>query len=66
MGIFFELFPLREGLVYYNCIKYKNSPYYKGALLWDSLSVEARNSTTLKTFKAHLKNVYRLYDSKLT
>ena len=28
----------------YNCVKYKNSPYYKGALLWDNLPVIVRNS----------------------
>ena len=28
----------------YNCLKYKNSPYYKGALLWDSLRILVRNS----------------------
>ena len=50
----------------YNCIKYKNSPYYKGSLLWDGLPVEARNSMTLLEFKGHLKNIYRDYDDTLT
>ena len=50
----------------YNCIKYKNSPYYKGALLWDSLPAVARNSGNLKEFKGHLRTAYRHYDSKLS
>ena len=50
----------------YNCIKYKNSPYYKGALLWDSLPVIARNSVNLLEFKKQLKVVYRAYDNRLS
>ena len=50
----------------YNCIKYKNSPYYKGALLWDGLSVTARNSVNLLEFKKHLKTVYRTYDNRIS
>ena len=30
----------------YNNVKYKNSPYYKGAILWEGLPVSARNSQT--------------------
>ena len=41
----------------YNCIKYKNSPYYKGAILWDDLLVIVRNSTNLLEFKKSLKTV---------
>ena len=43
----------------YNCIKYKNSPYYKGAVLWDNLPLVARNSVNLKESKSHLNNVYK-------
>ena len=42
----------------YNCVKYRNSPYYKGALLWDDLHVMIKNSTTLIFFKNQLKKRY--------
>ena len=35
----------------YNNVKYENSPYYKGSLLWDSLSVETRRIISLNDFK---------------
>ena len=50
----------------YNCVKYKNSPYYKGALLWDELSIVARNSMSLLEFKRHLKTTYRNVDNRIT
>ena len=50
----------------YNCIKYKNSPYYKGALLWDALPVKAKNSKTLLGFKKHVKSMYMTYDDIIT
>ena len=50
----------------YNCIKYKNSPYYKGSILWDSLPVITRNSMSLLVFKNLLKNSYNLYCDKLS
>ena len=49
----------------YNNIKYKNSPYYKGYLLWDMLSVDARNCDTLIEFKKHLNTVYKKYDGTI-
>ena len=39
----------------YNTVKYKNSPYYKGAELWDHLSQETTESTSLFEFKNCLK-----------
>ena len=50
----------------YNCIKYKNSPYYKGALLWDDLTVLARNSANLLEFKKHVSHEYRSFNNRLT
>ena len=47
----------------YNCTKYKNSPYYKGAILWDGLPVHVRNCTSLLEFKKYLKVIYRKYNS---
>ena len=41
----------------YNCVKYKNSPYHKGALLWDNLPIVVRNSTSLLEFNRQLEVV---------
>ena len=49
----------------YNCIKYKNSPYYKGAILWDGLPNLVKNSQTLLDFKKNLNVVYRKYDDTM-
>ena len=49
----------------YNCVKYKNSPYYKGALLWDELPELIRNSNTLLEFKGCLKALNRNYDNTI-
>ena len=35
--------------------KYKNSPYYKAATLWDTLLRQAKGSATLGELKQHLK-----------
>ena len=45
----------------YHCIKYKNSPYYKGALLWDGLPLEAKNCTDIIEFKKCMSKLYREY-----
>ena len=50
----------------YNNVKYKNSPYYKGSLLWDSLPVNIRNSTTLLEFKKNLNTIYKEYNDVMT
>ena len=50
----------------YNCMKYKNCPYYKGAVLWDGLPAPARNSVSLLEFKKHLKMIYRVFDNRIT
>ena len=50
----------------YQCIKYKNSPYYKGALLWDSLPIETRNSICLSDFKRLLNTTYKTFDNRIT
>ena len=44
-------------------MKYKNSPYYKGALLWDKLSISARNSISMLDFEKHLKSTYQAFDN---
>ena len=49
----------------YNCVKYKNSPYYKGSILWDGLPNDVKNSQTLLEFKKHLKRLYRIYDDTM-
>ena len=35
----------------YDCIKYKNSPYYKRSMLWDSLPLYAKGINTIDAFK---------------
>ena len=58
----FFLLPVRDILFE---IK-KNCPYYKGAILWDGLSVVVRNSNSLLEFKKHLITVYRAFDNHIT
>ena len=50
----------------YNCIQFKNSPYYKGAILWDGLPLIVKNSADLLEFKKHLKGMYNKFDNKIT
>ena len=49
----------------YNNVKYKNSPYYKGSLLWDTLPASARLSLNIMDFKKSLKIVFRKCHSKI-
>ena len=39
----------------YNTVKYKNSPYYKGSELWDSLALATINCDNLFEFKQCLR-----------
>ena len=41
----------------YSCIKYRNSPYYKGSLLWDDLPIAFRSCRTLLEFKKCLSRI---------
>ena len=50
----------------YNCVKYKNSPYYKGSLLWDALPPIVCNCQTLVEFKKHLRTIYKEYTDVMT
>ena len=50
----------------YNCVKYRCSPYYKGSLLWDTLSPEMKRCTTLQEFKKGLKTIYTTYHDVIT
>ena len=45
----------------YNNIKYKNSPYYKGAALWDLLPMDVATSDSIFKFKHTLKLRYNTY-----
>ena len=49
-----------------NCMKYKNSPYYKGAVLWDTTPASVRNSLSLLDFKKQLKTIYRHFNNQIT
>ena len=45
----------------YNNIKYKNSPFYKGAELWDLLPMDIISCDTVFQFKKELKRKYTAY-----
>ena len=49
----------------YHNTKYKNSPFYKGALLWDMLPLDAKQCMSLKEFKKILSNVYSRYEDTM-
>ena len=48
----------------YNNVKYKNSPYYKGLIIWDSLPIKARSENVMEIRKALLR-IYLHYDPQL-
>ena len=50
----------------YNNVKYKNSPYYKGSLIWDTLPPVAKQCTTISEFKKCLKTVYNAYNENMS
>ena len=45
----------------YNVVKYKNSPFYKGVELWDSLPLPIIDCGNIFDFKAALKKVMGPY-----
>ena len=45
----------------YNNIKYKNSPFYEGAELWDLLPLYITESESIFQFKHNLKRRYKIY-----
>ena len=45
----------------YNTVKYKNSPYYKGSELWDSLALATINCDNLFEFKQCLRKRFINY-----
>ena len=42
----------------YQSSKYKNSPYFKGTILWDRLPNAVINLPTLLEFKCNIKNSF--------
>ena len=48
----------------YNVVKYKNSPYYKEAELWDSLPQYVTDSVCMTEFKRNLLLVYNHYQEE--
>ena len=46
----------------YNNVKYWNSPYYKGSLLWDTLPMDTRRMDNILDFKKSLSRIYHQYD----
>ena len=45
-------------------IKYKNSSYFKGSLLWDTLPVMTRNCLNVSDYLNSLKRIYSKYNDK--
>ena len=50
----------------YHNNKYTNSPFYKGALLWDKLPLPARGCVTVRDLKKALNLVYVQYNDEMT
>ena len=50
----------------YHNVKYKNSPFFKGTLLWDTLLRQMKQCMSLIEFKKSLSGVYLRYDDKMT
>ena len=46
----------------YHNNKYKNSPFYKGAILWDKLPMNIKQCVTHLEFKKALNRVYTEYN----
>ena len=46
----------------YHNNKYRNSPYYKGALLWETLPMTTKRCTTMLEFKKSIRNEFKKYD----
>ena len=44
----------------------QQGPYYKGAMLWDSLPISVRQSVSLSEFKGGLKRVYHEYNDHMS
>ena len=51
----------RFNLERYNNVKYKNSPYYKGSELWDTLPLTTVDCDSVFEFKQLLKKRYVIY-----
>ena len=46
----------------YHNVKYRNSPYYKGSLLWDTLSDMTKRCLNILDFKKSLNQIYSKYE----
>ena len=46
----------------YNNVKYKNSPYFKGSHIWDTLPREAIDCDNIFEFKKCIKKIYCKYE----
>ena len=49
----------------YHNVKYRNSPFYKGALLWDTLPLHMKQCMSLLEFKKPLKDIYTRYNDRI-
>ena len=50
----------------YQSSKYKNSPYFKGTILWDSLPNDVINMPTLLEFKRAVRNRFSPFNGNLS
>ena len=46
-------------------VKYRNSPYYKGSLLWDALPNEVKRSVNMKEYNNQLNKLYKIYKENM-
>ena len=49
----------------YHNVKYKNSPYYKGSLLWETLPVVTRCYLNIIDYTNSLTRIYTIYDGNI-
>ena len=45
--------------------KYKNSPYFKGSVLWDTLPADVISIPTLGEFKARIRRIFSPFNELL-
>ena len=43
-------------------MKYKNSPYYTGSLLWDNLPVDTKRCMNIIDLKKSINQIYSKYN----
>ena len=49
----------------YHNVKYKNSPYYMGSVLWDNLLILKRQCLNTLDYRKYLKRIYCKYKDNI-